>query len=184
MWPAWWWRERLPASSSKHQRPVVGARGPTRGEWRPGQVEINKSPSSSSMAGPSSSPVWIPDRGEDDRPVRRTAGRMEGTRNGRTCAGCPRTNALDSPPTRAKWGATIRPPTTSPCTRSLAPFPLTLPVCAFPHPRSWEGLPRQRPYSALRRLDIRKRYAAKVRFGPGAATAPPRPCNLGGWRVS
>ena len=120
--------------------------------------------------------MWIPDRGEDDRPVRRTAGRMEGTRNGRTCAGCPRTNALDSPPTRAKWGATIRPPTTSPCTRSLAPFPLTLPVCAFPHPRSWEGLPRQRPYSALRRLDIRKRYAAKVRFGPGAATAPPRPC--------
>ena len=43
--------------------------------------------------------------------------------------------------------------------------------------RRWEGLPRQRPYSALRRLDIRKRYAAKVRFGPGAATAPPRPCN-------
>ena len=79
--------------------------------------------------------MWILDRGGgDDRPVRRTAGRMEGTRSGRTCAGLPRprTNALDSPPARAKWGATIRPPTTSPCTRSLAPCPLTLPVCAFP----------------------------------------------------
>ena len=41
--------------------------------------------------------MWIPDRVVDGRPVRRTTGRMEGTRNCRTCAGCPRKKALDSP---------------------------------------------------------------------------------------
>ena len=76
--------------------------------------------------------VWIPDRGEDERPAAsrilalRTAGRL----CGRTCAGLPRT--LDNPPARAKWGATIRPPTTSPCARSLAPCRLDAPRLRFP----------------------------------------------------
>ena len=76
--------------------------------------------------------MWIPDRGEDERPAAsrilalRTAGRL----CGRTCAGLPRT--LDNPPARAKWGATIRPPTTSPCARSLAPCRLDAPRLRFP----------------------------------------------------
>ena len=40
--------------------------------------------------------------------------------------------------------------------------------------RTCAGLPRPRSDSALGRLDMRRRYAATVRFGPGAAAAAVR----------
>ena len=168
--PAHWWGERLPASSQNHKRPDVGGMGPASermvaatGDKKYAGVLVVKgggrlgiSPGNGEGIGPGSSRVgsvkW--------REHKSRLGRARGLNT----AGDPRPRARRGvDPDRGEDGGDDRPAASWSDSASRTAGGRT---CA--------GLPRPRSDSTLGRLDMRRRYAVKAGFGPGAATAPLR----------